>query len=219
MRYLSSIIVVPELPNRAPFRFEEKKSSANRTSRTHLPVAKTKENIAREAPKPLVEELLIDFDGPSDQDIYYNFREEPDMYYGNAEPLRQSPMAIMQAPSPPQLSESGQMIAGMIEPLNNEILFWRSKYEELEHAYGALNASAQSNETQLNGMLEPLNNEVAFWKQKYQEMANLYQALRMEHSELLRRFELLQGQHASCQGSASDLLKLQQEIQVCSFTV
>ena len=222
MRYLSSIIVVPDLPNRAPFRFEEKQQE----KRKSIPgaIGSNKSNATQPAasssskkpePVPFVEELLIDFDGPSDHDIYNNFPEDPETHYGTSLPIlqQQVPLAIGGIPSQEDANQVGVMMKMML-PLNDEIFFWRNKYEELERAYAALTMSTEANQAQFGGIIEPLNNEVAFWKQKYEEMAKLYQNLRFEHTDLLRRYELLKAQHSACQTSSFELSKLQSEIKV-----
>lgn len=217
MRYLSSIIVVPELPNRAPFKFEEKKMETSRRTSSSA-------HLARDVPekvqtKPIIEELLIDFDGPTDSELYGNYYEPPEVHYGDPSELivQQQPQLL---PPPPQIipqlnpSDFTNLVQTTAEPLQNELSYWRTKCMELQQQFDALQASVQGEQQHLQGMLGPLNDEISFWKAKYDDLSKLYQALQVEHSDLLRSFELFRNQHINCQNAQASLASNTAKLQV-----
>ncbi|KAA8914810.1 ANTH domain-containing protein [Sphaerosporella brunnea] len=98
---------------------------------------------------------------------------------------------------------------------NNNLLLLESydnKVKALEHELATLNLNSQQQQQSKDDLIKSLQEQVNMWKSKYDALAKLYSQLRHEHLELLGKYKQMQLKAASAQEAIDKREKLEREM-------
>ena len=119
-----------------------------------------------------------------------------------------------------------QQTFGRMADLERENLAARARYEQdqlmlqqydrklqaLESELGQLQANFQQQNSSKDEQIRALQEQINTWRNKYEALAKLYSQLRHEHLELLQKFKGVQTKAASAQEAIDQREKLQREL-------
>ncbi|KAF8934350.1 ANTH domain-containing protein [Dissophora ornata] len=115
---------------------------------------------------------------------------------------------------------------GRLAELERDVLALRGQYERdqmlinqydqrvkgLEQEMQLLNMNAQQQLASKDAMIQSIQEQINIWKSKYEALAKLYSQLRQEHLELLTKFKAVQLKANSAQEAVDKMEKMQKEI-------
>lgn len=238
LRYLTSLITVPKLPQDPPNLLSEDED------RPALPARPKNDDTPKRAasvdPEPInefwkneqkrqQEEYEAEQRRLAQQWEEAQRRQQEDQMRAQREFEEQQRLAAEQARlAQEQLARDqfAQQTQGRMAELERENLAARNQYQqdqlllqqydarvkalegELQSIQGNFAQQSQSKDDQIRALQEQLNT----WRSKYEALAKLYSQLRHEHLELLQKFKSVQLKAASAQEAIDQREKLQREL-------
>ncbi|KAL0261871.1 sla2 Src-like adaptor 2 [Diplodia seriata] len=237
LRYLTSLITVPKLPQDPPNLLSE---DEDRPALPARPKDETPKRAASVDPEPINE--FWKNEQKRQQDEYEaeqrrlaqqweeaQRRQQQEQMLAQQQFEEQQRMAAEQARmAQEQLARDqfAQQTQGHMAELERENLAARNQYQqdqlllqqydarvkalegELNSIQGNFAQQSQSKDDQIRALQEQLNT----WRSKYEALAKLYSQLRHEHLELLQKFKAVQLKAASAQEAIDQREKLQREL-------
>ncbi|KAJ1912366.1 sla2 Src-like adaptor 2 [Tieghemiomyces parasiticus] len=236
LRYLTSLITVPKLPQDPPNLFgEDDESQAVVVRPREAPSPQPK---SPPPPAPAVDSDLI---AQQEAELLRLQREEQQrqlllQQQMEAERLQQQHeyeeqqrlLMEQQRMAQEQLlqQQMQQQVQGRLAELERELLNYRGQHERdqmtiaqydkrvkaLEEQLMQFNLSSQQRDQAKDDMIRALQDQVNMWKQKYEALAKMYAELRREHLALLNRFKEVSLRANSAADAAARMEKMQKDM-------
>ncbi|KAJ2956499.1 hypothetical protein NQZ79_g7669 [Umbelopsis isabellina] len=235
LRYLTSLISVPKLPQDPP-NLEESDTPTQ-----------SKRTVQREATPPPAPspEPVIDFWSESQAKQQKEYEDEQRRLEQQRldEQRRQQELQMrqqrefeeqqrLQAERARQQQEElmrqqmAMQAQGRAAELERELLAMRSQFEKdqmlleqydrrvkaLENELSSLNMHAQQRDASKDELIQSLQDQITMWKNKYEALAKLYSQLRQEHLELLGKYKQLQVKAQSSNEAQERLDKMEADM-------
>ncbi|OLL22253.1 Endocytosis protein end4 [Neolecta irregularis DAH-3] len=240
VRYLTSLIAVPKLPQDPPDVFEDSPALPRRpTEKPQTPSPK--------ATTPAQVEPISDFwsTEKAQKQAQQEYEEQQRQFQAqrDAELQRQQMLALQQQrefEDQQRLQIEQQRLAqeqlmhdqlqrqaqGRAAELEREILAMRGQYERdqlmleqydrrvkaLEMEMQQLDSSNHQQNVAKDDLIQSLQEQIKMWKNKYEALAKLYSQLRQEHLDLLGKFKQMQLKAASAQEAIDKKERIEREM-------
>ncbi|KAI1315799.1 sla2 Src-like adaptor 2 [Mortierella claussenii] len=125
-----------------------------------------------------------------------------------------------------QREQMQRQAEGRLAELERDVLALRGQYERdqmlidqydrrvkgLEQEMQLINMNAQQQLASKDAMIQSIQEQINIWKSKYEALAKLYSQLRQEHLDLLTKFKSVQLKANSAQEAVDKMEKMQKEI-------
>ncbi|KAF2757340.1 ANTH-domain-containing protein [Pseudovirgaria hyperparasitica] len=242
LRYLTSLITVPKLPQDPPNLLSEDESAPALPTRPAREVAAPKSPPKSNAPDP---EPINEFwknEQKRQQDEYEAEQRRLQAQWEEAQRLQQQQSLQAQRDFEEQQrlqqeqarlahdqllrDQYAQQTQGRLAELEQENLRARQQYEQdqlmlaqydqrmkaLEGELNQLNANFQQQSQSKDDQIRALQEQLNTWRTKYEALAKLYSQLRHEHLQLLQKFKQVQVKAASAQEAIDAREKLSREL-------
>jgi huntingtin-interacting protein 1-related protein len=241
LRYLTSLITVPKLPQDPPNLLADDEDKPGLPSRPVKEIerpptpVKAPERLPSIDPEP-INEFWKNQDAFAEEqrrlqeqlDLERRQQEERErqsqLEFERQQRLQQEQQQREQELLAQQLQ--AQQTYGRLAELEQENLAARNRYQQdqlmlqqydrklklLENEMQQLQANYQQQSASKDEQIRSLQDQINNWRKKYENLAKLYQQLRNEHLELLQKFKGVQTKAASAQEAIDQREKLQREL-------
>ncbi|CAO3692072.1 unnamed protein product [Umbelopsis ramanniana] len=234
LRYLTSLISVPKLPQDPPSLIDSDTPSLPTRPKTSTPPPA--------APSP---EPVVDFWSENQAKQQREYEDEQRRLQQQRED-EQNKQRMMQMQQQREFEEQQRLQAqrerqqqeelmrqqmqrhaeGRVNELERELLNMRNQFERdqmlleqydrrvkaLEDELGQLSQHAQQRDASKDELIKSLQDQISMWKNKYEALAKLYSQLRQEHLDLLGKYKTLQLQANNAKEANEKLDALQAEM-------
>ncbi|TGZ85484.1 ANTH-domain-containing protein [Ascodesmis nigricans] len=242
LRYLTSLITIPDLPQDPPSLLSEDDAPALPRRPTKTPPPEPKPATPAIAPEP---EPISDFwtneelekqkayedeqrrlreqqEAAAEQQRLLMMQQQREFEEQQRLQMEQQRLAQEQLLHD-QYARQAQGRAAELErellalqgQQNNNLLLLESydkKVKALEQELSQLQMNAQQQQISKDDLIKSLQEQVNMWKSKYEALAKLYSQLRHEHLDLLSKFKQMQLKAASAQEAIEKKEKLEREM-------
>ncbi|KAI8583567.1 hypothetical protein K450DRAFT_221738 [Umbelopsis ramanniana AG] len=234
LRYLTSLISVPKLPQDPPSLIDSDTPSLPARPKTTTPPP------AAASPEP-----VVDFWSENQAKQQREYEDEQRRLQQQRED-EQNKQRMMQMQQQREFEEQQRLQAererqqqeelmrqqmqrhaeGRVNELERELLAMRNQFERdqmlleqydrrvkaLEDELGQLSQHAQQRDASKDELIKSLQDQISMWKNKYEALAKLYSQLRQEHLDLLGKYKTLQLQANNAKEATEKLDALQAEM-------
>lgn len=239
LRYLTSLITIPKLPQDPPSLLSEDDAPALPRRPAKTPPPEPKAAVAPE-PEPISDfwtneelekqrayeeeqrRLQQQQEAAAEQQrmlMLQQQREFEEQQRLQAEQQRLAQEQLMRDQYARQAqgraAELERELLAMQGQQNNNLLLLESydkKVKALEQELAQLQMNAQQQQSSKDDLIKSLQEQVSMWKSKYEALAKLYSQLRHEHLDLLSKFKQMQLKAASAQEAIEKREKLEREM-------
>ncbi|KAI9288863.1 ANTH-domain-containing protein [Umbelopsis sp. AD052] len=234
LRYLTSLISVPKLPQDPPSLID-----------SDTPSLPARPKVSTPPPAAASPEPVIDFWSENQAKQQREYEDEQRRLQQQRDD-EQNKQRMMQMQQQREFEEQQRLQAererqqqeelmrqqmqrhaeGRVNELEREILAMRNQFERdqmlleqydrrvkaLEDELGQLSQHAQQRDASKDELIKSLQDQISMWKNKYEALAKLYSQLRQEHLDLLGKYKSLQLQANNAKEATEKLDALQAEM-------
>ncbi|KAI9311040.1 hypothetical protein BX666DRAFT_2000170 [Dichotomocladium elegans] len=238
LKYLTSLIDVPKLPNDPPSLLED----ASTPRLPKRPAAATASSTPPPQPSP---EPVVDFWSEQQAKQQKEYEDEQ-RRLAQQRSEEQERMRQQQLQQQREFEEQQRLLAerarqqqeelmrqqmmshqnGRINELEMQLLNYRNQVERdqmlleqydrrvkaLEQELAQINEHSQLRDASKDELIRSLQNEIQMWKNKYEALAKLYSQLRKEHIDLLNKYKQLQVKANSANEATEKLERIEADM-------
>ncbi|KAJ1975451.1 sla2 Src-like adaptor 2, partial [Dimargaris cristalligena] len=238
LRYLTSLITVPKLPQDPPNLFGEEEDPNAPRLPARAQIEPSPQPRSPPPPEPAVDadliarqeaELLrLQQEEMQRQLLLKQQMEQEQLQQQREYEEQQRMMMEQQRMAQEQLlqQQMQQQVQGRIAEMERELLNWKGQHERdqmtisqydkrvkaLEEQLMQFNINSQQRDQAKDDMIRALQDQVNMWKQKYEALAKMYAELRREHLALLNRFKEVSARANAAADATAKMEKMQKDM-------